>query len=97
METLFIGALIFLGGLFTASFLPSYMKEKGENLATHEDMDKLVAQVEATTRATKAIEARISHEVWDRQRQWEMKRDAVISVVQALGLADDMLLTIGSA
>jgi hypothetical protein len=31
-----------------------------------------VDQVEAVTTATKQIEARISNEVWDRQKRWEM-------------------------
>jgi ATP phosphoribosyltransferase len=53
-----------------------------KNLATHEDLDKLVKQLEATTNATKAIEARISHETWGRQKNWEMKRDALVSVVR---------------
>lgn len=65
-------------GAFVGSFLGAYLKTKGENLATHEDLDKLIKQMEATTNATKAIEARISNEVWDRQRQWEMKRDAIL-------------------
>jgi hypothetical protein len=80
-------------GAFCGSYLSGYMKRKGENLATHEDIDKLVAQMEATTNATKSIEARISNEVWDRQRQWEMKKEAVFSVMQALGKADDALVT----
>jgi len=35
-------------------------KKKGENLATHEDLDKLVVQVRAVTTTTKEIEAKIS-------------------------------------
>ena len=62
----------------------AYANKKGENLATHEDLQMLVEQVKATTEATKRIEAQISNEVWDRQRQWEMKREAVISTVQAM-------------
>ena len=32
------------------AYLGSYLKKKGENLATHEDIDKLVDQVSAVTR-----------------------------------------------
>jgi hypothetical protein len=79
------------------AYIGSYLKKKGEDIATHEDIKLLVAQMEATTEATKSIEARISSEVWDRQRHWEMKKEAVFSVVQALGKADDALLLYAAA
>jgi hypothetical protein len=66
------------------AYLGSYLKKKGENLATHEDMNKIVALIEATTEATKAIEARISHEVWDRQRQWEIKREVLLTIIDLI-------------
>ena len=68
----------------TGAYLGAYLKKKGENLATHEDLDKLVEQVRATTEATKRIEGQISSDIWDRQQQWEMKRDAVVAAVQAM-------------
>lgn len=74
------------------AYIGAYLKKKGENLATHEDIDKLLVQIRATTEATKSIEARISSEVWDRQRQWELKRDAVLAVIQALSAAEDALM-----
>jgi hypothetical protein len=52
--------------LILQSYLPAYAKEKGKNLATHEDIQKLVDQVKAVTLATKKIEAEISSGVWDR-------------------------------
>lgn len=36
------------------AFIGSYLKKKGENLAIHEDIKKLVDQVKATTEATTA-------------------------------------------
>ena len=83
--------LAVIGGWFGA-YIGSYMKKKGENLATHEDLDKIVKQIEATTSATKSIEARISNEVWGRQKHWEMKRDALVSALQALEHADVALM-----
>jgi hypothetical protein len=56
----------------TANILAPRVNPKGKNLATYEDIDKLVDLVEAVTTATKQIEARISNEVWDRQKRWEM-------------------------
>jgi hypothetical protein len=51
-----------------------YLKKKGENLATHEDIGKLIDQVRAVTITTKEIEASISDRSWNRQKHWEMKR-----------------------
>jgi hypothetical protein len=84
MEQLIRWGLTTLIGAFVGSFLGGYFRTKGENVATHEDIQKLVDQVRATTEATKAIEARISNEVWDRQRQWELKRDALLEGGRAL-------------
>jgi hypothetical protein len=66
------------------AYFVSYLKKKGENLATHEDIDKLVAQVTAVTQATKEIEAKISNDAWGRQRRWEVRRDALFDVVREL-------------
>ena len=70
-----IGTLI--GGLI--GFVNTYMNKKGENLATHEDIDKLVDQVRAVTQTAKEIETKISSDLWDRQKQWELKRDILAS------------------
>jgi hypothetical protein len=71
-------------GAWFAAYFGSYFRKKGENLASHEDIDKLVDQVRAVTTTTKQIEARISNEVWDRQRQWELKRDALLEGGRAM-------------
>ena len=59
------------------SYFGAYLKKKGENLATKEDIDEL-------TRRTKEIEAKIDDRVWNRQRHWEMKREALFPCLQAL-------------
>jgi hypothetical protein len=66
------------------AYIGAYLKKKGENLATHEDIDKLVVQIKATTEATKSIEARISNEVWDRQRKWEIKKETLFDATRGL-------------
>ena len=73
------------------AFIGAYLKKKAENLATHEDLNKLVEQMATVTQTTESIKAAISDDVWDRQRRWEMRRDAVFSVMQALGKADETL------
>ena len=67
------------------------MRKKAENLATHEDIKLLTDQVAAVTKTAKEIEAKISTEVWDRQKQWELKRDVLFEVVKTIGDLSDKL------
>ena len=39
-------AIIFIGGLFTKNYLPTYMDKKGENLATKEDVEEITKLTE---------------------------------------------------
>jgi len=80
---LFIGAI--------GAYFSGYSKKKGENLATKEDIQDLTAQTALLTQTAKEIEAKISNEMWDRQKHWELKKDAVLAVMSALGKADDAL------
>ena len=82
-----VAVFSFLSGGIGA-YLGSYLKKKGENLATHEDIDKLVEQVRAVTTTTKEIEAKISGELWDRQKRWEAKRDSLLGAVKSLSSVD---------
>ncbi|WP_058186695.1 hypothetical protein [Terracidiphilus gabretensis] len=74
-----------IGGYFGA-----YLKQKGENLATKED----IAQI---TRAQEEIKAKISDDIWDRQKQWELKRDVVFDVIRALADFDMAVNRFGDA
>ena len=75
------------------AYLGSYLKRKAENLATHEDIEKLVDQVRAVTTATKEIEAKISSDVWDRQKQWELKREILFNAAKTLSKIENKLLS----
>lgn len=66
------------------AYVGAYLRKKGENLATHEDIEKLVEQVRSVTQATKEIEAKISNEMWHRQRQWELRRDVIFEAARHL-------------
>ncbi|HEX7728941.1 MAG TPA: hypothetical protein VF392_07890 [Terracidiphilus sp.] len=77
--------LIFLIVNVFKPFFGSYAAKKGENLATKED----IAQI---TKSQEEIKAQISDKAWDRQRQWEMKRDAVFEVMRELGQLENALL-----
>jgi hypothetical protein len=90
MEHLAWILLVALASAF-GGYLGAYLKKKGENLATHEDLEKLVHQMAATTEATKAIEARISDEMWNRQRQWEMKKEIFVEATRTIAKADAVL------
>ena len=74
------------------AYFGSYLKTKGENLATHEDIQKVVDEVRAVTTVTKEIEAKISNDVWDRQKRWELKREILFEATKRLADLEDSLL-----
>ena len=96
MPNLITWALVTLVSAFIGSYLAAYLKKKGENLATHEDIDKLLDQVSAVTRTTKEIEARISSDVWDRQKQWEMKREVLFEAAKSVARVEERLMGLHS-
>ena len=88
-----VAVVTFLSG-GTGAYLGSYLKKKGENLATHEDINKLVDQVSAVTTATKQIETKISSDLWDRQKQWKLKREVLFDAAKKLSEVDNRLLSL---
>ena len=97
MDQLTEWGVITVVGSLVGSFLGAYLKRKGENLATHEDIDDLVHQVSAVTTATKEIEAKISHNVWDRQKRWEMKQQVLFDTAKSVQELQDSLLNLHAA
>jgi hypothetical protein len=89
------GLKILIGVLI--GYLVGYAKKKGENLATHEDLERVVEQMSAVTTATKAIEAKISSDVWDRQKRWELKREVLFEATKRIADIEDALLSLDSA
>jgi hypothetical protein len=81
----------FLSALFGSAF-GGYFGKRGEIHALHEDINKVIRQNEAITTANETIKDELTNRSWDRQRQWEMRRDAVLAVVQSLGRARDALM-----
>ena len=90
MEPLIIGALTTLVGVLVG-YLTGHAKKKGENRAIHEDIGKLTDQVAAVTKTTKEIEAKISSDVWDRQKRWELKREVLLEATLRAAQLDDAL------
>jgi hypothetical protein len=88
-----IPVLLFIGG-WAGYFVRPYLAKKGENLATHEDIDKLVKQVQAVTQATKEIENKISNDFWERQKRWELKKEVLFEAARRLSEIDDSLFSL---
>lgn len=93
-------AAVWLGLNFIVSGLGAYcalyLKQKGRSLATHEDIKNLVDQVRVVTKATTEIEAKISSEVWDRQKRWELKREVLFEATRRVGEIEELLNTLNS-
>jgi hypothetical protein len=73
------------------AFWGQYFKKRGENLATHEDVETLIEDLRQTTTAVKEIEAKISNDTWARQRRWDIKRDVVTEALKELGTLQAIL------
>ena len=76
------------------AYFGAYLKKKGENLATKEGLNDLIVQTAELTKTTKEIEASVSGRMWNQQRHWEMKRDALVSIMQALESLDDATMSV---
>jgi hypothetical protein len=88
METATLWILSVLGSLWIGSFASPYLKKRAENLATHEDLDRLTEQMRITTETTKAIEARITGDLWSSQNRWELTKEIFIDLVRLVGRAE---------
>lgn len=72
--TLTLGDLLILAGInlmvwIAVSYVKPYLGQKGKNLATHEDIEKLVDQVTATTQATEDIRTALTGTLWESQER----------------------------
>jgi len=76
------------------AYFGGYLKKKDENLATHEDFDNLIKEVAIVTRTTKEIENKLSHEVWNRQRRWELKREAIFELAKRVAGVKDAVTSL---
>lgn len=74
-----------IAGLAFVAFFKGYGAKKGENLATHEDIEKLVEEAKKLTAATEEIKAQTSTAAVFKQQQWTAKKDAIVEAVKELG------------
>jgi hypothetical protein len=93
-------AVIWLGLNFIVSgfgaYCGSYLRQMGHSFATQEDINKLLDQVHAVKKGTQVIEAKISTEVWDKQKLWELKRDVLFEATRRVGEIEELLSTLNS-
>ncbi len=73
-----------LAAAFAGSWGGAYAKRKGENLATKEDFDQLLAQVKRTTEETEKIKAEVSRISWVDQQRWSLKRELYMELLDSL-------------
>lgn len=66
-------------------YLGAYLRKKGENRAVHEDLARLTA-------TTEEIKASIAGRSWERQRNWELRKESVFSLMQSLDECREALL-----
>ncbi len=72
-----------IGG--SIAWLSSYFQVKAQNFANREDLNKLTEQLAATTRATEAIKAEISGELWVKQKRWDFKQQCYSALAENFG------------
>lgn len=69
---------------FIAAYFGSYMRKKGENLATKEDFDVLLDQLQATTRTTELIKTEVSSADWSSREFKRIRREKIEVLFQAV-------------
>ena len=84
MDAVLEALMVFVSAL-GGSTLTAFWKKKAENYATKQDVAEL-------TGITKRVEAKISSEVWDRQKQWELKREVLFAAMKSVTECDIALV-----
>jgi len=81
-----IGAMSLVSGVI-GNWLSSYMKKRAETYATKADMQEVLRQIEATTKATEQVRVAVSHADWV-AREWRTTRrtklEELLAAVYAL-------------
>jgi hypothetical protein len=70
--------VVSLAGAGIGAYVGAYLREKGKNLATKEDLDRIV-------RRTENIKAEISGDLWEKQNRWTFRRDTYVNLLDGLG------------
>ena len=76
---------------YVGSFINSYAKKRGENLATKADIDEIKTQLASTTKITEEIKNDIQHQVWRKQQIETIKRNKLEEYLQYIYIAQESL------
>jgi hypothetical protein len=87
-------ALVPLISAGVGAYLGAYLNEKAKNFARREDIDKITAEVQAVTRTTEEIKADISGGLWDRQKQWEMKKEVLCEASKSVASIEERIVRV---
>jgi hypothetical protein len=71
-------------GFWLKRSFSSYLDQTARNLANHQDFEKLLDEQRKTTEQLESIRSEITHNVWLKQRRWELRREAYSSVLAEL-------------
>jgi hypothetical protein len=85
-----VGGLSFLAST-CGNWVSSYLKKRGETLATKADMQEILRQVSATTRATEEVRSSISQADWV-AREWRTTRRLKLEELLAAAYSLDQWL-----
>ncbi len=84
------GVAMAIAGFWLNNYFGKYVAKKAENLATHEDIQKLVDQV----RETERVKAEIADRMWDRQRRWDVKQELYVDAYASLRKVYERLINL---
>src|SRR5712691_1923628 len=77
--------IVSLAGGWVGAYFGAYFREKGKNLATREDLDRI-------TRVTEEIRTQMSGDLWVRQRRWEVKLETYRTLLRQISEIGFILL-----
>lgn len=84
--------LLFIVLPFFGAFIGAYAKRKGENLATKEDFEKVLTQVEQQVKAVKGIEEKIIHEYIEKREMLKIQREKLEQIYEALSAETELFV-----
>jgi uncharacterized membrane-anchored protein YjiN (DUF445 family) len=84
-------SLLTIAGSGIAAYYGAYFKKRGEDEAIKENFAQVLSQTAETTKTTKGIETKLTSDVWDYQKRWELKRDVILAMVRTIAEAQDAL------
>lgn len=77
---------------FFGAYIGAYAKRKGENLATKEDFEKVLSQVERQVKTVKGIEEKIIHEYIEERELLKIQREKLEQIYEALSAETELFV-----